>query len=153
MNLTTESVICTASDVWSALVLGLLAIALLATACSVSGLDPMWAIPAVAAWCSAWLLPAIQFRRGIRDTTALRLPLKEFRNWALSALVFSFVMPAIFPNDAYERNPWLIWVNASLLLGAILAIPFAKLITFLIGVFATRRAESAKRGGRSGGDK
>jgi hypothetical protein len=58
---------------------------------------------------------------------------------AVGAVIFAFVMPALFPDGAYERARWLVWIDAILLLGGLLAVPTARLTLTVAARLARRR--------------
>lgn len=62
-----------------------------------------------------------------------------FVSTAVGAVIFAFVMPALFPNGAYERARWLVWIDAIFLLGGLLAIPTARLVLNIAARLARRR--------------
>lgn len=54
-------------------------------------------------------------------------------------MTFAFVMPALFPNGAYERARWLALVDAIFLLVGLLAVPTARLLLNNIAARLARR--------------
>lgn len=64
-----------------------------------------------------------------------------FVSTAIGAVIFAFVMPALFPDGAYERARWLVWIDAIFLLGGLLAVPAARLLLNIAARLARRRLQ------------
>lgn len=73
--------------------------------------------------------------------TALAKLSPTFVSTAIGAVIFALVMPALFPNGAYERARWLVWIDAIFLLGGLLAVPAARLMLGIATRFARRRGQ------------
>ena len=71
----------------------------------------------------------------------------NFVRAAVGAVILALLMPALFPDGAYEREPWVLWTNATLLLGGLLAVPAARLITTLAARLAQRRIQQGPEKG------
>lgn len=56
---------------------------------------------------------------------------ENYINTTTGAVVLAFIMPALFPNDAYERVRWLVWIDALFLVGALLSIPMARVLLLI----------------------
>ena len=67
-----------------------------------------------------------------------------FVSTAVGAVIFAFVMPALFPNGAYERARWLVWIDAIFLLGGLLAVPTARLMLNIAERLARRRLQHGR---------
>lgn len=59
-----------------------------------------------------------------------------FISTAIGAVVFGIVMPALFPNGAYESAPWLIWVDGMILGSGLMAVPMARTHLFVASALA-----------------
>lgn len=65
-----------------------------------------------------------------------------FVSTAVGAVIFALVMPALFPDGAYERARWLVWIDAIFLLGGLLAVPAARLMLGIAARLARRRGQA-----------
>jgi len=61
-----------------------------------------------------------------------------FISTAIGAVVFGLVMPALFPNGAYERAPWLIWVDGMILGTGLMAVPMVRAHLYVAAALARR---------------
>lgn len=85
-----------------------------------------------------------------KPTTANQLAelTPTFVSTAVGAVIFAFVMPALFPDGAYERARWLVWIDAIFLLGGLLAVPAARLLLHIAARLARRRLQQQGKGAR-----
>lgn len=77
--------------------------------------------------------------------SALATLTPRFISTALGAVIFALVMPALFADGAYERVRWLVWVDSTLLLGGLLAVPAARLMLNVATRLARRRLQQGSR--------
>lgn len=82
---------------------------------------------------------AMDYRRGVSSIEDIKRPPRSYWQWAVSAIGMGVALPAIFPADAYDTSPWLVHINAFILVLGLSALPALALNGLLIRASVRRR--------------
>lgn len=139
-----ESVAYRVGDVITVAVAGIGVMAFLAYLVQkVSGM-PGVVVPLAILWIGAGIIH-MTGANGVVAVAKLTTVPKEYKKWLLSAVVFGMLMPAVFPDGAYESSPWLMWFNATVLVCGCLGGWAARFFGVCIHQLVVSKAESGKR--------
>ncbi len=99
---------------------------------------PGLVIPFGIIWIAACLL---SWRQGYSDgrLSSLGVVPANCVTWLRSAFIFGLVMPAIFPDGAYDASGWLMWVNAFVLAVGLCGAGGVRLFGACVRVVAKKR--------------
>lgn len=99
---------------------------------------PGLVIPFGIVWIGACLL---SWRQGYLDgrLSSLGVVPANCVTWLRSAFIFGLVMPAIFPDGAYDASGWLMWVNACVVVIGLCGAGGVRLFGACVRVVAKKR--------------